>query len=360
MPKHKGIESDRGKLAATTKLRKSEAHMREIIAKRFSGTVKIIGEYAGLKNPWHLYCTTHKEHFHRHGGFLRKGAGCTRCCEERYASKLRATAIEKGKDRYKEQLKEKYGNTYRTLEPFITLRTRLKFTCKKHGEYSAVPEIALRKYGGCPECGKLGRKAQSRCITPAQFKQRLKEINPTIKVMGVYVNKTTRISFQCKLDGYEWTTTPDSVLSGHGCKFCDVRKPRLSGRPKAKEYKLGRRQVSVQGYEPQALDLLQRRYSPVQIVVGKEVPIFEYPIEGRTRRYYPDIFIPDENRIIEVKSTFTLCSNSATLSKIKRKRRAVLRAGYRFNLMVMSPSGSRIKLPDNWHTLDAEALRQVI
>lgn len=356
----KGKQQSASELTSFTKLRKSEAHMREIIAKRFQGKIKIIGEYAGLKNPWHLYCTEHKEHFYRAGGFLRKGAGCSKCKSEKYTEFRRAFCKINVGAAYPKRLRNLHGLKYKLLSEFESMSALATFRCVDHGEYRSSPTMALRTHGGCSECCRLGRKAQSRCITPAQFKTQLKEVNPNIKVLGEYVNKTTRISFQCKLDGYEWTTTPDSVLSGHGCKFCDVRKPRLSGRPKAKEYKLGRRQVSVQGYEPQALDLLQRRYSPVQIVVGKEVPIFEYPIEGRTRRYYPDIFIPDENRIIEVKSTFTLCSNSATLSKIKRKRRAVLRAGYRFNLMVMTPSGSRIKLPDNWHTLDAEALRQVI
>lgn len=342
---------------AVTRLRKSEAHMRAVIAQRFKGSIVVKGDYTGLKNIWHLYCTTHQLSFYRHGGFLRSGAGCEKCCEEQVRRKVRANAIKGGTVRFAAQLVEKHGGQYELSGGYTTLKAKANFNCKLHGGYSVVAWLALRKHGSCPDCGSLGRKQQSRCITPEQFATKLLEVNPNIEVLGDYVNKTTRIAFRCKLDNYEWSTTPDSVLAGHGCKFCDVRNHRMVGRPKAKEYVLGKQVVSVQGYEPQALDMLLRRYKAKQIVVGKEVPFFRYQVESRTRTYYPDIFIPHEKRIIEVKSTYTFFGSEAILARVKKKRAAVVRAGFRFNLMLMTENGSRIKLPDNWHRLSLEALK---
>lgn len=50
---------------AEAKLRKSEAEMRTLITDRFGDQIEVIGDFSGLKNPWHLYCKKHNEHFHR-------------------------------------------------------------------------------------------------------------------------------------------------------------------------------------------------------------------------------------------------------------------------------------------------------
>lgn len=347
----------RGQAIAESRLRKSEAHMRAVIAQRFKGSILVKGAYTGLRNTWHLYCVTHDVHFYRHGGFLRTGAGCEKCCEDQLLRKMRANAVRKGNVRFTAKFKEKFGDKYTLVDPFVTERTKIRFNCDEHGEYLNSPEVAIRRYGGCQKCGHRARSNQSRCITPAQFVAKLSEVNPNIEAVGEYVNKTTRIAFRCTLDNYEWTTTPDSVLAGHGCKFCDVRNHRMVGRPKAKEYTLGKKVISVQGYEPQALDLLLTRYKATQLIVGKEVPVFIYDAGERTRRYFPDIFIPSENRIVEVKSTYTLFGSERTFSTVKKKRDAVILAGYKFNLMLMTENGSRIKLPDNWHDLGLEALK---
>jgi hypothetical protein len=67
--------------------------------------------------------------------------------------------------------------------------------------------------------------------------------------------------------------------------------------------------VKIQGYENLALDiLLQDNISENDIKIGyKDVPIvwYEYEYENTKRRYYTDIFIPSQNKCIEVKSDFT-------------------------------------------------------
>jgi len=62
----------------------------------------------------------------------------------------------------------------------------------------------------------------------------------------------------------------------------------------------------VQGYEPFALDLLVQKYDSNNIVTQRtEVPYIWYDKHDKRCRYFPDIYIKSENKIIEVKSTWT-------------------------------------------------------
>lgn len=64
--------------------------------------------------------------------------------------------------------------------------------------------------------------------------------------------------------------------------------------------------ISYQGYEDVAIRELLQEYAEEEIVNDvKMMPRFMYEFEGKTRRYYPDLYVPKENKIIEVKSTYT-------------------------------------------------------
>lgn len=74
----------------------------------------------------------------------------------------------------------------------------------------------------------------------------------------------------------------------------------------------------VQGYEHFALRDLLKSYTEDQIVTGrKNVPVISYSTEnGKRRVHFPDIFLPHENKIIEVKSIWTYnCKADCVLLK---------------------------------------------
>jgi hypothetical protein len=96
----------------------------------------------------------------------------------------------------------------------------------------------------------------------------------------------------------------------------------------------------VQGYEPFALNDLFKSYNENDIITDRRlIPTITYEHENRKRRYFPDIFIKSENKIIEVKSDYTY-KKEQTINKLKRQ--ACIDCGFAFEFWLYNPSGKRI------------------
>lgn len=77
---------------------------------------------------------------------------------------------------------------------------------------------------------------------------------------------------------------------------------------KLKEYTTDSGKVfSIQGYENHALDrLFANGVNDTEIVTGTtQVPLIDYTFKDKLCKYYPDIYIPNKNKLIEVKSIYT-------------------------------------------------------
>lgn len=103
---------------------------------------------------------------------------------------------------------------------------------------------------------------------------------------------------------------------------------------KKKDYKLpSGKIIKLQGSEPTAMQYLLKSYSENDILFSKNVPVFDYfdTKRNKKRRYYPDFFIPQENLIIEVKSTYTFEKDFET-NMCKGKK--VKKDGYNFKFII--------------------------
>lgn len=92
--------------------------------------------------------------------------------------------------------------------------------------------------------------------------------------------------------------------------------------------------VRVQGYEPAALDILLKEYTEQDLLIddidiANEIGIIKY---CKNRRYIPDIYIIPLNKIIEVKSWYTL---QVTYENTLDKRAACLERGFSFSVWVI-------------------------
>jgi hypothetical protein len=111
-------------------------------------------------------------------------------------------------------------------------------------------------------------------------------------------------------------------------------KQQKSARKKKKLISPSGIEIIYQGYENVAyFKLLQDGYLEEQIVTdNKLIPSFKYFFQ-KERTYYPDIYIPYENKIIEVKSIWTYNKN---LEQNLSKKQACLDQGYLFEFWICS------------------------
>ena len=101
------------------------------------------------------------------------------------------------------------------------------------------------------------------------------------------------------------------------------------------------KEIQVQGYEPFALDELIKTLSEDDIVTGcSNVPTIAYTDdEGKPHKHFPDIFIPSQNKCIEVKSTWTAEKKK---DNIFLKQNAGKQFGYNYEIWVYNRKYEKI------------------
>lgn len=100
------------------------------------------------------------------------------------------------------------------VDRYINNSTNILHRCKIDGnEWYAKPNNILSGRG-CPICGDNKKK------THEEYVHQVTLVNEDIEVIGKYVGAHIKIAHRCKIDGYEWMTTPANILSGKGCPRC--------------------------------------------------------------------------------------------------------------------------------------------
>lgn len=100
-----------------------------------------------------------------------------------------------------------------------------------------------------------------------------------------------------------------------------------------KEYILpsGKKEL-IQGYEDFEIDRLLTLYNESEISINyKDKPVIWYKYKGKECRYTPDIYIPKDNKIIEVKSNHTM---KLHLKKNWLKKEKCVSLGYDFEFRI--------------------------
>lgn len=100
-------------------------------------------------------------------------------------------------------------------------RVKTDYKCNICGHmWTTTPDtLKVTKYG-CPKCATKAAAAKI-SYTSEYFYERMRELHPTIKVLGQFKNMNTKVSCECLLDGYVWDLIPSHAISrGHGCPKC--------------------------------------------------------------------------------------------------------------------------------------------
>jgi hypothetical protein len=110
---------------------------------------------------------------------------------------------------------------------------------------------------------------------------------------------------------------------------------------KYKKYKMPSGEIrNIQGYEHYAIDNLLKIYTEEQIKTErKDIPRISYNYNNKTKYYFPDIFIPHENKIIEVKSKW-IYDLQHDINNTKAEYTKT--AGYNFEFWIFDKNGKII------------------
>lgn len=266
-------------------------------------------------------------------------------------------------DTFIKKARSVHGHTYSYRKvKYESCNIPVVIKCRIHGYFLQKPAEHIRGVG-CPECSRALHRT-----TTESFIQKARKVhgNKYNYDKVDYKHSQLLVKINCPLHG-TFKQNPNNHLVGQGCAECGRLRRREVNTYQKKIYQLGRRQVEVQGYEPFALDYLIKEHNikPICIKVGVEVPVIRYKTKllsstnpyFKDRLYFPDLYLPKYNLIVEVKSPYTFLTQ---LSNLLEKREATLHKGYRFEVMVMSPLGEYIELPEVWFDLTLPQLENYI
>lgn len=246
----------------------------------------------------------------------------------------------------------------RPLAEYAGARVKLRHRCGCGSVWSTSPSVLLSsKTGSCRKCSDKIRHNAKR-LSHESIQRRLRDVHKTdVQMVGMFRGTNLKHRFRCNVCDNSWKALLNNVLRGTGCPRCgkkDAHK-NLRNTGKLKTVVVGGVQFKVQGYEPQAIEWIVRntKIKAEDILVDRsgQVPTIVYKIGRRTRSYFPDMFVPKRNIIVEVKSTYTLgLDTGRDWRKNQAKAKAVIAEGYKFVMMVMDAKGGRMfKMPSDWY-----------
>lgn len=250
---------------------------------------------------------------------------------------------------------------------YVGAHTPIAMHCSVHGPFNKLmSEIRVnRPTLICPSCSRLASSASKVANRKESYLKELKRIhNGTIKLVGKYVNLTTKAWHLCTTCGHKANVVPSSKVQGHGCSVCaHVKGHEARGR----DVKVKGLTHRVEGYEGRALVYLTNAFNLkskdiLSFSTGK-VPSISYThadtANGKklyTHFYHPDFYVKKTNTFYEVKSTMTLgLFVPEVYAKNRSKAKGCVAQGYNHVLVLVLRDGESIAL-ENWYKKSRKSL----
>jgi len=176
-------------------------------------------------------------------------------------------------------------------------REKLKYICLCDNE-STISFSNFKKGQRCKKCS--GNEKHTYSYVYNYF------LEHDCKLLSTeYKNNFTKMRYICSC-GNESEIRFNNFQEGNRCKDCGYEKANNSGKTYKDYIFPSGNKRRIQGYENFIIDELLKTFSENQIITDKkDVPVIKYYLQ-KQRKYYPDIYIPHLNKIIEVKSIWTL------------------------------------------------------
>lgn len=182
--------------------------------KEINKTIEVMGEYESVASKVLCRCTVCDNEWFVSPGDLFAGKGCPKCGIERGRKKRMLSHSE-------------FIRKLHSINPYLEVESEYKGSkekiackCNKCGYRwnPAAGQLISSKPTGCPTCG------GTRKLTTAEFVFRMSVVNPSIDIIGEYINTETKIECRCKQCGNNWSAAPHMLKDGHGCPRCSKKK----------------------------------------------------------------------------------------------------------------------------------------
>lgn len=331
---------------------------------------KLIGQYHSVsaRTTIHYVCgeiDCDAQHNKTFQNVVLAGAFCRQCCMKKRLNKIKRTCLRKYgvanpfqsdsiKDKIKNTCLKKYGvehvgqskEVIEKASQTNMLRYGARNVFQSETIKKRIKSSLLKRYGVTnPQKSKvINEKTKQTCLSKYNAENPMQ--NEEVRNKGKKTNlvrygventfqsdvikdKIRRKVFETH--GVEHNAQRPDVLQAkeqtcmqrYGCRN-HMQNPEVFERYMQKAYKTKEymftdgTKVEVQGYEPWALQLLEfAGYCSNDIVVQKQqVPSIWYDINGKKKRYYCDLYIPEERIVVEVKSTYTYKCDIVKLMKV--------------------------------------------
>jgi hypothetical protein len=248
---------------------------------------------------------------------MKSGAFCKKCTLNNAKSKSKRTFLKK-------------YNVEHVLQNSI-IKEKLKETMlKKYGTIHPLQNKELKEKAKKTTIERFGTEYASQS---KDFRENVKKT--CIERYGVEnIAQSSEVREKIK----------QTCLERYGVEYSsqsqEIQEKTQKNAKKYKEYTMPSGTIrKVQGYEPFALDELIKLYDESDIITDrKEIPRITYNINDKKRYYFPDIYISTQNKIIEVKSTWTYKSKQ---DSIEEKASATKSAGYIYEIWIYDSKGNK-------------------
>lgn len=224
-------------------------------------------------------------------------------------------------------------------------RMRVSFRCSCGVETSKRFEMLnLYKLPYCEACSKTKaiQRGKDACMknfgfdNPGKDPEIKKKINEAyIKKYGMHPLKTPEIIAKR-------AETCLKIYGGHPNQNKEVQAKSEATSYKFRDYMMPSGNiVKVQGYEDIALDELVQQYEEDDILIGRSaIPTIDYYINDTKHVYFPDFMIKSENKIIEIKSEWTI---QLKRGNVEEKALATIKAGYKYEIWVYNDKKVKVQ-----------------
>lgn len=192
-----------------------EEYIKELAIK--NPTVKLVGEYINNRTSTTHHCEIHNVDWLTTPNSALGGAGCKMCCSERIGSALRKSEMQ-----YIQELAQN-NPIIKLVGTYVNANTPTEHYCEIHQIISKITPSNALHGAGCVRCH--FEKIANQCRkTREEYVKELAVKNPTVRLIGEYINANTPVEHYCEIHQTFWNISPCAALQGQGCQQCKGEK----------------------------------------------------------------------------------------------------------------------------------------